>query len=399
MKLTKKIRTLAFIMALTFVFLTLPRMTAEVFPNNFQSQIDGINSRLADLEEEKRQIERAIASARTNKEQEQQRRNHIDQQIRITRDEIDAMLESIDILEGQIEFQEVEIATKQLEIDESYDLFLQRIQAMDMYGNSTMLGLVLGSDSFSSFLTQADTMARVAEHDRALMAELALQKANMERVRMEMDLTMIDLQNQREAIEDRRNTLTGQLQAANSRIQDIDEMERAFLADLERNNAMAEAMERELKDIFARIEWSTNPYVGGEMAWPVPGFTRVSSEFGSRFGGRDFHTGIDIAGPGAGGRGIHGATVVAANDGIVRFTNWTFRPGVGYGIYLIIDHGGGVSTLYAHLSNITVSVGDVVARGQEIAAVGSTGWSTGPHLHFEVRHGGVAQNPRPYIFR
>ena len=133
------------------------------------------------------------------------------------------------------------------------------------------------------------------------------------------------------------------------------------------------------------------------MAWPVPGHTRITSEFGSRFGGRDFHTGIDIAGAGTGT--INGATVVAANTGTVRVTNHSHSPGRGYGKFIIIDHGGGISTLYAHLSAISVSVGQTVERGDAIGNVGSTGWSTGPHLHFEVRESGRAVNPRPWIFR
>ena len=88
---------------------------------------------------------------------------------------------------------------------------------------------------------------------------------------------------------------------------------------------------------------------------------------------------------------------MAANPGRVAFINTKYTNGVGYGIYMIVDHGGGYSTLYAHLSSIDVQVGDVVARGTPIAKVGSTGWSTGPHLHFEVRINGQHQNPLNYL--
>ena len=187
------------------------------------------------------------------------------------------------------------------------------------------------------------------------------------------------------------------MEEVNQRIGALDAREQEFDRDLAANRSMREQMSREMDELFRRIEMSRNPYVGGDMAWPVPGHTRVTSEFGWRFGGRDFHTGIDISGAGQGT--INGATVVAANAGIVRVTNWSHSPGRGYGIFIIIDHGGGISTLYAHLSNITVNVGDTVERGQAIGNVGSTGWSTGPHLHFEVRESGRAVNPRPWIFR
>ena len=92
-----------------------------------------------------------------------------------------------------------------------------------------------------------------------------------------------------------------------------------------------------------------------------------------------------------------GATIVAANTGTVVKTNTSFTPGRGYGIYVIIDHGGGKSTLYGHCSALLVSEGQTVSRGQPIAQVGSTGWSTGPHLHFEVREDGNHVNPLPYL--
>ena len=118
----------------------------------------------------------------------------------------------------------------------------------------------------------------------------------------------------------------------------------------------------------------------------------ITSYYGWRFNNTDFHTGIDIS-----GANVYGKSVVAANPGRVAFVNTSYTNGVGYGMYVIVDHGGGYSTLYAHLSAIDVSVGDVVARGTPIAKVGSTGWSTGPHLHFEVRINGQHQNPLNYL--
>ena len=115
----------------------------------------------------------------------------------------------------------------------------------------------------------------------------------------------------------------------------------------------------------------------------------MTCPYGSRFGGSDFHTGIDISGGGA-----YGSPVLAANSGTVKVANTSFTPGYGYGKYVIIDHGGGIQTLYGHMSALSVSVGDVVAQGQKIGEVGSTGWSTGPHIHFEIRVNNKAVNPQ-----
>ena len=361
-------------------------------PTRYQGQLDDINSQIANLEQERQQIERSIASARDERQQQTRQRDYIDSQVIITRSEIALLEERIELLELDIEAQLAEIEEKQAEIDTNHALFLARTRAAFIQDDASTLGLVLGADSFVSFLTRTDSMARIAEHDRRLGQMLTEQRLEMEQAKAALNARLEELEDDREQAEERRQLLTTQLAQANSRIHNINEAEREFTANLEANRAMRAQMARELEDIIRRIEWSQSPYVGGEMAWPVPGFFRITSDFGWRFNGRDFHTGIDIA-----GSGIHGATVVAANSGTVRFTNWAHTPGRGYGMFVIIDHGGGISTLYAHLSNITVSVGDTVTIGSPIGNVGSTGWSTGPHLHFEVRHGSRAVNPRPYI--
>ncbi|MDD2494331.1 MAG: M23 family metallopeptidase, partial [Tissierellia bacterium] len=131
-------------------------------------------------------------------------------------------------------------------------------------------------------------------------------------------------------------------------------------------------------------------YAGGEMAWPVPGNYRITSYFGGRpdpiTGVWSTHRGIDIG-------ASYGSAIVAANDGVVIFTgsHWS------YGNYIIIDHGGGISTLYAHNTSLLVRNGDEVSRGEQIATAGSTGYSTGPHCHFEVRINGTITDPLKYV--
>ena len=128
----------------------------------------------------------------------------------------------------------------------------------------------------------------------------------------------------------------------------------------------------------------------GTMAWPLPDHYGILSPFGARYDGADFHSGTDIAAE-------HGAPVIAAAGGTVRIANREWTPGVGYGMYVVIDHGGDVMTLYGHCSEILVAEGDTVTEGQKIAKVGATGFAGQPHLHFEVRKGKESVNPMPYI--
>ena len=171
-------------------------------------------------------------------------------------------------------------------------------------------------------------------------------------------------------------------------------MQKEYEANYKELSAMQKQIQAELLDIYKNLKTSDEAYVGGEMMWPVPGYSKISSYYGWRFNNTDFHTGIDIT-----GAGVHGAPVVAANTGTVVHTKSCPYNGYsyGYGTYVIVDHGGGITTLYAHLSAISVNVGDIVVMGQQIGKLGNTGWSTGAHLHFEVRVDGEAKNPISYV--
>ena len=136
----------------------------------------------------------------------------------------------------------------------------------------------------------------------------------------------------------------------------------------------------------------TTRYVGGTFAWPAPGYYTITSPYSMRLHPiikvYRLHTGMDIGAP-------MGSYAIAANDGIVTKATYSYS----YGNMVMIDHGGGVSTLYAHGSEILVSVGDTVKRGDPILKVGSTGWSTGPHLHFEIIINGNTIDPYPFVTR
>ena len=141
------------------------------------------------------------------------------------------------------------------------------------------------------------------------------------------------------------------------------------------------------------ISSDISPHYGiGEMAWPVPGFYNITSSYGARYDGADFHSGIDIA-----DKAIYGAPVIAAEAGTVLRAIKDYEPGVGYGMYIIIAHGDDISTLYGQLSEIFVNSGDTVDKGQVIANVGSTGYTTEPHLQFEVRKNGITVDPVTYL--
>ena len=234
---------------------------------------------------------------------------------------------------------------------------------------------------------QAELMKRVSQHDTDLLDQLTADKEELEEVKASLDADMTDLDESKALLEEKEEELGVQLNNSEMKIQEYAEDEAAFLERKDELVAARAELQEQLQAIYDSMG-SIGDYVGGEFAWPLTGYTYISSGFGWRFGGTDYHTGIDIT-----GAAVNGKTITAANAGQVTYVGYSPNA---YGNYLIIDHGGGRSTLYAHCSSVDVSVGDFVVMGESIAKVGSTGWSTGPHLHFEIRIDGQAQDPMSF---
>ena len=295
------------------------------------------------------------------------------------------------MLEQRISEKTREMSAKQKEIDENFSLYQQRLRAMCSLQGTSTLGLVLGVDDFSDMLLRTDVVTAVAQHDTDLINELKEQKAELEAIKKEIEDDKTSVEEDKRETVSKQEELKAQQATAVSRIQDIAAQEQEFLANKAELTKQMQQVQAEISAIIAEINKTSlnTKYIGGGMAWPSASLFQVTCPYGSRFGGSDFHTGIDISGGGA-----YGSPVLAANSGTVKVANTSFTPGYGYGKYVIIDHGGGIQTLYGHMSALSVSVGDVVAQGQKIGEVGSTGWSTGPHIHFEIRVNNKAVNPQ-----
>ncbi len=356
-----------------------------------ESTLGELNSQYEELEQQQKELQNKIDNAKTEKAKQEAIKNKQTQEINILKSQISVLQEKITVLEEEIAAKEEEIAQLTGEIDENYELFKKRIRAMYMADNTSTLGLVLGSDSFSDFLVRSEYLKRVAEHDQDLLDNLTTDKEAIEEAKTQLEADQAELDASRISVEQKKAELDKMLAATVQEIQNITKMEQEFLANKEALQKEMQAVQAEIDAIYAEMD-NSGDFVGGGFMYPVPGYTYISSYFGWRFNGTDYHTGVDFT-----GAGVNGKSVVAANSGTVTFTKTTYIPGQGYGKYLIIDHGGGYSTLYAHLSSINCSVGDYVSKGSNIANVGTTGWSTGPHLHFEVRVNGVAQNPLNYL--
>ena len=371
-------------------------------------EIKDLNDRLDQLKKEEQALQAKVDAAKTEKAKQEaikakttQEINIMKQQISLLEEKITALEKKIADLELEIEEKEEEIFNLEDDIAETYDLFKRRMRAMYMSEHVSSLSLLLGAESFGDFLTTSEYLKRVAQHDQDIQTDLEQTLANVEAAKAAVEEAKAALEADQEELadtkaeaEETRRQLDAKLSATVAEIQSIEQMEKEFLADIaakQKEMRLMKETQEEIDRIYAEME-AMSEFVGGTFMLPVPGYASISSYYGWRFNGSDFHTGVDFT-----GKNVNGKSVVAANAGNVIFTKTTYIPNKSYGKYIIVDHGGGYSTLYAHLSSVNVSVGDYVEKGENIGNVGSTGWSTGPHLHFEVRINGKHTNPLPYL--
>ncbi len=374
------------------------KTAADASEEEYRNQISDLQDEQIKIQQEMQDYNNKISSIKDDKKKQQAIANSIDEKISIIQKAIDVGLEKIELTNKYILNKNQEISAKEKDIEDTLQLFRDRVKAIYMTGgysdNANSLIMLLSSKSVSEFLTRSEYLERIAEHDKEIVSELRDELVALQEEKAVLEAEKAALEEEKAKLEKDQAELEKQLKEAKSSIQDLSAMQKEYEANYEELSAMQKQIQAELLDIYKNLNTSNEAYVGGEMMWPVPGFSKISSYYGWRFNNTDFHTGIDIT-----GSGVHGAPVVAANTGTVVHTKSCPYNGYsyGYGTYIIVDHGGGITTLYAHLSAIDVKVGDIVVMGQQIGRVGNTGWSTGAHLHFEVRTNGEAVNPISYV--
>lgn len=309
----------------------------------------------------------------------------------------------IETLTGQIAEKEAEIEQTKLELAEAeqdeadqYAAMQNRMQSLYEQGDTYYLELLSESGSFADFLNKLDYIEQLSQYDNNLLIEyqgvveyVSLCKAKLEVEQEVLNETKAAAEAEQRAMEELIKQKEAEILAFENDIAKKEEIIAAYEAEIAEQTSVIEALEAAVAADRADL-WGERVYNGGMFCWPAPSYTRISDDYGYRnhpiLNVQQFHTGVDMAAPG-------GTPILAAYDGAV--VQAAYNSSMGN--YVMIDHGSGLYTIYMHAQKLMVSAGDEVSRGEQIATVGTTGRSTGNHLHFSVRLNGSYVSPWGYI--
>ena len=391
---TKKIP--CFLLAVVLFFC----VTASTYVSNTvkADSLSANKNKQSELQKRNSELNDTLSGIKNSVTEQTEYKQELDKKVENIQSQIDSINAQIVELDNKIATKQAEIEETQVKIDKNMNLLKQRLKAIYMAGETSTLDIILGAKDFNDFLDKAEIIKNVSSHDSKLIDEL---KNDMQGIKEEKESIEEDKKTvayQKNELESKKIELTNLVEESNKILASLGEETQKVTdqidqnsAEMQRINAEIEAYYRSQKQSQSQSQsggHSSGGTVGtGNYMWPVPGFTWLSADYYDTYNRNYMHGAIDIAGV-----GIYGAKVVAADSGTViqgSIGGW----GGGYGTYLVIDHGKGKSTLYAHMSGAAVSIGQTVSKGQTIGFVGNTGHSTGPHLHFETRLYGTKYNP------
>lgn len=381
--------------------------SATSFSSITSASIQEKEQQISAAEEERKNLQNSLTNAKEIKKKLEVEKKDLERYVTELDGQLQIIQDNIAELNGQITQKEKEIEETQAELVKAketeaaqYAAMVERIQIMYEQGEATYLEMIFSGDSLADIMNQVEYMEQISAYDRQQLDDFILNRQLIELTEQQLltDKALLDesraavLQEEaamEELIADKEQTIL-------AREGDIANKERAiaeYEADIKEQDDIVEALEAAIaaeKKKIMEANGTVLTYDGGVFKFPVATYTRISSDYGMRMhptlGVEKFHNGVDLAAP-------TGTAIYAAYDGKVAAAAYSSSMGN----YVMIDHGDNLYTIYMHASALYVSAGDIVVRGETIAAVGSTGRSTGPHLHFGVRLDGAYTSPWNYL--
>ena len=396
---------LSLVMVGTAVTQTLPLQAEAVT----QSQIDELKEQRNVIRAQRQEKQAIVEALEAEKADVVAQKQAMDERNMYTLQQIQLNNQEIELYDEMIAEKAAELAEAQRLEEEQLERYRARVRAMEENGGYNILAIISKSDSFSDMLTAMDDVGEIMESDRQLEDAYIAARENTESVKADYEDTRAELEELKAQLKAEQEELEKDIEEAIQIILDLENDLENRQAEYDAIMAAEDAANATIDKLVAELEaqraaeaaaaaaaagggsgGSGNANATGSFLWPVASYVYVSSRFGLRVhpitGETKSHTGIDIA-------SNQGTAVYASDGGSVTLAGWNG----GYGNCIMIDHGNGYVTLYGHLSSISVSVGQTVSQGATIGAVGSTGNSTGPHLHFEVLKNGTRIDPEQFF--
>jgi len=373
------------IVLISFTAITLFSILSPFIASAAPTQSD-INA----VQQKKNEQQQKINQAEKKQQNAMDEKSEIEKKIDAAQTEIDTIQKDIDDASERIAQKEEELALAEEKAENQYETMKMRLRTMYEDNSSSYISLIFSGETLSDVFSYIELIKQLLNYDNNMYDNLLDTKNTIENAKIDIELEKEKYEENQNSVISKRNELKqleANLESTISKLEsDIEAYKKAYAA-FEREEAALKA------EIAATLKTSSSGganYSGGKLAWPTPGYTYITSPYGYRLHPTlkvyKLHTGMDTGAP-------MNATVVAAEAGQVV----TAKYNNAYGNYIVINHGGGLSTLYAHNTTLLVSAGQQVSRGQAIAKVGSTGFSTGPHCHFEVLVNGVCTDPMAYL--
>ena len=387
----KKLRAAAAFLAL--VILALALMPAGPALAVSQSEIDALEEQRDELKAQREEMQAGIDELKNQQAGVLEQKRALDEQNEVYRQELELIEEQVSLYTRLVDEKAAELEKATADEAEQLAIYKQHVRAMEENGEYTYLSIIFGSKSLSQLMSNLDMIGEIMDADKRIYDQYTAAREDAEEIKAEYETTLSALADKQAEYEAEKADLEAKIAEANDMIAQLEEEINSNYDLYLEVLAQEEALESDIQSMIAEMErqeaansiTSTGTYI-----WPLPGYSP-----GSAYGWRmhpiyhemRFHAGEDIGAP-------SGTPILAADSGMATVIA---DNGNGYGNYIMINHGGGRVTLYAHMSAFAISNGATVSQGQVIGYVGSTSNSTGPHLHFEVRVNGATTDPKSYF--
>ncbi|MBO5148055.1 MAG: peptidoglycan DD-metalloendopeptidase family protein [Clostridia bacterium] len=386
----KQLQFITLIITVIVIFITSAISSFAVSLEEIENQInkneshkESINNQLSSLKEQieaQKKQDSAITAemAAVLKEKQQEK------------DKLKQMLEDLDYIYEQIEEYYENIEETEKRYNEALKAFYSRAKIMYQYSQYNSLRLFVESKDYFDYVNREKIFSKMMNNDRAALQELMIMKKDLEnkkavqeQFKLDAEKLISEKQAVIKAIENNESNIYEKLEISKNAIDTLEAQEQAMIEE----SKNIEKKIQELEKMYEEYSYSSSG-----LMWPSRDSTRIASYYGWRevhpvYGYGRMHYGIDID-------AAYGTDILSSADGVVTLVLF---DDVGYGWYIIVYHGDGISTLYAHCSKVLVKEGQNVKQGQVLGLVGTTGASTGPHIHYEVRVNGKPQNPLDYV--